>query len=117
MGIECHPESEAELRVVLEERVRPRWAAPIAIRRIRGGRQVAAINRRTSRGIRHEEPITEELSQQLDVGGLPAARARPGILEQWFHELGMFMIDPRDPGPIHLREIEEEVVVDAFSAA
>ena len=45
------PHAEAELGVVLEERVGPRRPAPVAVGRVRRGGQVAAVDRRAAGGI------------------------------------------------------------------
>ena len=112
--VERHPEAEAELRVVLEERVRPRRAASVAIGRVGRRRQVAAVDRRAAGRVGDEQAIAEQLREQLEVRRLAAARAGAGILEERFEELRALVIDPRDLGAIHFRKIEEEVVVDAF---
>ena len=43
--VDREPHAEAELRVVFEQRIRPRRSAPVAIRSVWRGRQIAAIYR------------------------------------------------------------------------
>ena len=105
VGVERHPEPEAELRVVLEERVRPRRAPSVAIRRVRRGRQIAAVDRRAAGRVRDQQAIAEQLREQLEVRRLAAARARAGVFEQRLQELRLLVIDPRDGGAIHFGEI------------
>src|SRR6185436_9101649 len=66
-GIESETHAEAELRVVLEQRVRPRGPAALAVHGVGSGRQVRAVDRRASGGVRDEGAITEELGEGLDV--------------------------------------------------
>ncbi len=78
---QAHP--QPELRVVLEQGVRPR--RPAAIRRLRpwGGGQVAAVDAGAAGGVGDHHPIAEHLGDQLDVRRLAAAGAGSGELEQW----------------------------------
>ena len=55
--------AEAELGVVLEERVRPRRAASVRALAVRGRRQVAAVDRRAARRVRDEEPVAANLGE------------------------------------------------------
>ena len=82
------PEPEPELGVVLEERVRPGWAAPVRVGRPGRGRQVAAVDRRAARRVRDHQPVAEELREQLQVGRLAAADACARELEERLQELG-----------------------------
>jgi len=85
--VEREAEAEPELRVVLEEGVRPGRPPAVTVRRVRRRRQVAAVNRRAAGGVRNEEPVAEELGEQLQVRRLAAARARSRVLEQRLEEL------------------------------
>ena len=85
--VERQAEAEAELGVVLEERVRPGRAAALAVRRPGRGRQVAAVDRGAAGGVGDEHPVAEELGDQLDVGRLAAAGAGAGELEERLEEL------------------------------
>ena len=52
--VEGEPHPEAELRVVLEERVRPGGAAAVAVLRVGGGGEVGAVDRRAAGGVRDQ---------------------------------------------------------------
>ncbi len=93
--VERQPEAEPELRVVLEQRVRPRRSAAVAVGRVRRRRQVAAVDRRAAGGVGDEQPVAEELRQQLQVRRLAAARARARVLEQRLEELRALVIELR----------------------
>jgi hypothetical protein len=115
VGVERHAESEAELRVVLEERVRPGRAPAVAVGGVRGGGQVAAVDRRAARGVGDEQPVAEELREELQIRRLAAARAGPRVLEQRLEELRALEIDASDLGTVLLRDREEEIVVGALA--
>jgi hypothetical protein len=57
--IDGEPESEGELGGVLEERVVPGRSAALEILSVRGGRQVAAVDRRAAGGVADERPVAE----------------------------------------------------------
>ena len=82
------PEPEAELGVVLEERVGPGRPPARGVDRPRGGRQVAAVDRGAAGGVGDHQPVAEELREELEVGSLAAARAGTGELEERLQELG-----------------------------
>ncbi len=114
MVLHAETHAEAELGVVLEQRVRPRRAATVAVRRVRGGRQVAAVDRRTAGRVRDDESIAEQLGEQLDVRGLTASRARSRELEERFEELRVLHRIVRDGGAVELGDRAEEVPALAF---
>ena len=114
--VDRQPEAEAELGVVLEERVRPRRAAPVGVDRVGRRRQVAAVDRRAAGGIGDERAVAEELGEQLDVRRLAAAGAGPGVLEERLEELRALDVE-LDLGPVDLRQAEEEGVVLALRVA
>ena len=91
---------EAELGVVLVERVRPRRAAAVGVRGPRRGRQVAAVDRRAPRGIGDLQPIAEELRHQLEIRRLAAPGAGARELEQRLEELHAAHV-----GEIHPRAV------------
>src|SRR5688572_16449560 len=91
--VDRQAEAQAELGVVLEQRVGPRRAAAIVVRAIRRGRQVAAVDRRAPRGIGNEKPVAEELGEQLHVRRLATAGAGTGELEQRLEELRALDVD------------------------
>ena len=82
LAVEGEAHAEAELGVVLEQRVRPGRPAAVAVRRPRRRRQVAAVDRRAAGRVGDEEPVAEELREQLQVRRLAAARAGARELEQ-----------------------------------
>ena len=79
--------AEAELGIVLEQRVVPRRTPAIAVRGPRRRREVGAVDRRAARRVGHDHAVTEQLRDELDVRGLPTAGARPGELEQGLEHL------------------------------
>ena len=82
------PQAEPELGVVLEQRVRPRRAAPVGVDRPRRGRQVAAVDRRAAGRVGDRQPVAEQLREELQIRRLAAPRAGAGELEQRLEELG-----------------------------
>ena len=117
MAVHAEAHAEAEFRVVLEQRVRPRRPAPVAVRRERRGRQVAAVNRRAARGVRHEGAVAEELREQLDVRRFAAPGARPRVLEQRLEELRRLVIDFRQIDARGVGQVEKERVVVPLGVA
>ena len=117
MAVHAEAHAEAEFRVVLEQRVRPRRPAPVAVRRERRGRQVAAVNRRAARGVRHEGAVAEELREQLDVRRFAAPGARPRVLEQRLEELRRLVVDLRQIDARGVGQVEKERVVVALGVA
>ncbi len=91
--VERQAEAEAELGVVLEQRVRPGRAAAVAVGRVGRRRQVAAVDRRAAGGVGDEQPVAEELGQQLQVRRLAAAGAGARVLEQRLEELRALVIE------------------------
>ena len=68
---------------------------PSRVRAVGRRRQVAAVDRRAAGGVADQQPVAEELGQQLDVRRLAAAGAGAGVLEQRLQELGALDVDPR----------------------
>ena len=85
--VDGEPEAEPELGVVLEQRVRPCRPAPVGVDRPRRRRQVAAVDRRAAGRVGDQQPVAEQLRQQLQVRRLAAAGAGAGELEQRLQEL------------------------------
>ena len=81
--------AETELRIVLEERVRPRRTPTVLALRVRRGGQVAAVDRGAARGVGDEQPVAADLGEELHVRRFAAARARAGELEQRTLELAV----------------------------
>src|SRR4051812_5838761 len=94
MRVERHPETEPELRVVLEQRVRPGRSPSVSIGRVRRARQVATVNRRTAGGVGNQQPVAEQLGEQLQVRRFATAGAGARVLEQRLEELRALMVDP-----------------------
>src|ERR1035438_3494466 len=65
--VQREAEPETELRVVLEERIRPRRAAAVRVRPVGGRQEVAAVDRGAPGGVRDERAVAEELREALDV--------------------------------------------------
>ncbi len=114
--VDCQPETEAEFGVVLEERVRPCRAAPLAVRAIGRGGQVASVDGGTTRGVGDQRAIAEQLRQQLHVRRLAAAGARAGELEQGLEELTVLRVLPKC-GAVRLRDLQEVFEVVALTLA
>ena len=117
VAVESQPHPHAELRVVLEERVRPGRAASLAVGGVGRGREVAAVDRAASGGVGHQDPVAEELRQELDVRRLAASGAGAGILEERLEELRGLHIQGARLRPVGLGQVEEERVVLALGLA
>ncbi len=114
--VERDSHAEAELRVVLEERVGPRRSAAFRVLGVRRGGQVAAVDRRAARGVGDIQPVAEQLGQQLDVSRFAAARAGAGELKQRLQQLQILHLRVRELGAIHLRQAKEELPVLALGS-
>ena len=79
--------AQAVLGVVFEQRVAPGRAAAVFALAIGNGREGAAVDRGASGGIGDDHAFAKKLGDQLDVGGLAAAAAGAGELEQRLTEL------------------------------
>src|SRR5205085_10314376 len=108
------PGADTEVRVVLEQRVAPRRTAPLGVRGPGRRRQIAAVDRRTTRRVRDNRAIAEQLRHQLDVWSLAASNAGAGELEQW--PLQLLMPDQRgvQQRAIRLGHFEKELPVLLF---
>ena len=114
--VEAGAEAEAELRVVLEQRVRPGRAAAAGVLGVGRGGQVAAVDRRATGGIGDEQAVAEELGEQFQIGSFAAAGAGPGELEQRLHELrGLHVVAQHLA--VGVRQVEEEGEVLALGFA
>ena len=110
LRVEGEPHPQTELGVVLEQRVRPGRAAPVRVGRPRGGRQVAAVDRRAAGGVRDEQPVAEQLGEDLQVRRLAAPLAGPRVLEQRLERLRALDGRRLDERAVELGDREEEVV-------
>ena len=105
--------AEAELRVVLEQRVGPGRPASVAVDGPRRGGLVAAVDGRAAGGVGDDGAVAEELAQELEVRGLAAAGAGAGELEQGLEQLDVLDLARVERVPVHLRQVEEELPVRA----
>ena len=80
-------QAQAELGIVLEQRVGPGRAAALGVRGPGRRRQVAAVDRRAAGGVGDLQAVAEQLREQLEVRRLAAAGAGAGELEQRLEEL------------------------------
>ena len=82
---------------------------PVAVRRPRRRRQVAAVDRRAPGCVRDQHPVTEELGQHLEIRRLAAPFAGARVLEQRLQHLGALHRRRIDERPVDLGDREEEV--------
>ena len=87
LGVEREAHPEAELGVVLEQRVAPGRAAAGGVHGPRRRRQVGAVDRRAAGRVGHDHPIAEELADEPDVRRLAAAAAGTRELEERLEHL------------------------------
>src|SRR3990172_45700 len=71
--VDGEAEAQTKLGVVLEERIRPRGAAPLFVLRPGRRRQVGAINRGAAGGVGDDGPVAEELREELEIRRLAAS--------------------------------------------
>jgi hypothetical protein len=91
---------------------------PCGIGRVRRRRQVAAVDRRAAGGVGDQQPIAEQLRQQLEVRRLAAARAGARELEQRLQQLRALHVELRWRHRIEFRQrCEEEVEARTFAVA
>ena len=109
LGVDAQPHAEAELRVVLEQGVRPGGTASVGAGRPRGRGQVAAVDRRASGGVGNQQPIAHELGEELQVRRLPAPGARARELEARRQLLRPLDRLGADRGGIGIGDRQEEV--------
>ena len=109
LGFIAEPHPEAELGVVLEQRVVPRRAPSFGVRRPRRGRQVGAVDRRAPGGVRDDHAVAEQLGDELDVRGLATAGAGARELEQRLQRLGALHRIVRQGVAVDLGKRQEEV--------
>ena len=117
LGLEAEADAQAELGVVLEQRVAPRRATALGV--LGPGRrgQVAAVDGRAPGGVGHQHAVAEELAGQLQVGGLTAPRAGSGELEQRLEDLGTFHRVVGEQRTVQFGDGLEEVPVLALAVA
>jgi hypothetical protein len=106
VGPQSQPETE--FGVVLEERVGPGRSSSRRVDGPRGGGQVATVDRGTPGGVGHDEAISEQLREQLEIRRLAASGAGAAELEQRLQRLGPLDGRHRHLTAVDGREIEEE---------
>ena len=114
MRIHARRQTQPELGVVLEEGVRPCGSATGSIDAPRRRREIAAVDRRASRGVCDQEAVAEQLRQELEVRRLTATGAGPRELEERLGKLRALDVGG-DPRPVHLRKVEEELEVSPLA--
>ena len=117
LHVERQPHTEAELGVVLEQRVVPRGAAAVVPGRPRSRRQVGSVDRRAAGRIGDDHAVAEQLRDQLDVRRLATARARAGELEEWLEYLRTLDGIVREQAAVEVRDRLEIVPSPPFDIA
>src|SRR5690349_16981563 len=114
--IQRQSHAETKLSVVFEKRVAPRRTTTVFVLRVRRGRQVSAVDARTTSGVRDDRSIAEKLRHQLDVRRFPTTRARAGELEQRLEQLNVLHRIERDKTVlVQVGQLEEVVPVHALA--
>ena len=117
LRLETQPDAQAELGVVLEERVGPRRSPALAVGGPGGGGQVAPVDGGAAGRVGHQQAIAEELGEQLEVGGLAATGAGPGELEERLEDRGPLDRVVGEQAPVELGDGPEEVPAGALGVA
>ena len=102
---------QAEFGVVLKERVGPGRPATFLVGAIGRGRQVAAIDGGATRRVGDEQPVADELGEQLEIGRLTATGAGAGEFDERRHELRALDPGRIEPRAVRIRELHEKVPV------
>src|SRR5690349_5124817 len=84
------PHAEAELGVVLEQRIAPGGTAAFGVDRVGRGGEIAAVDGGAAGGVGDQHAVAEELRHEFDVRGFAAARAGARKFEERLHELDVF---------------------------
>ena len=108
------PHAQAEFGVVFKQRIGPGRPAALAIYGVRSGRQIAAVDGRTSRSVGNEQAVTKQLREELDIRSFAAAGAGAGEFEERLKKLSVFHLRVRDALAVKLGQAHEKVPVDAF---
>ena len=114
MLVRRQAEAEPELRIVLEQRIRPGRSAAFLVLCPGRDRQITAVDRRAAGRIGDLGAVAEQLGQQLEVRSFAAAGAGAGELEQRLEELHAAHIGEIDPRPVIDRQCLEERHVAPF---
>src|SRR4030095_7443481 len=115
--VQSHAHSQAELGVVLEERVRPRWTSTVTVERPRRRRLASAVDRRAPSRVRDEGSIPEELTHELEIGCFAAAGASARELEERLEKLDILYLTGTELVSVGLGQAEEEGPVPRFRLA
>jgi hypothetical protein len=67
LSVDREPETESELGVVLEQRVRPSRPAAVGVLCVWSGGEVPAVDRRATRRVRNQQAVAVKLGEELDV--------------------------------------------------
>ena len=88
--VDCCPDAEAELGIVLEQGVVPRGTATLGIDGPGCGGQVATVDRRAAGGIGNNHAVAEQLTGEFQVGCLAATHTGTREFEQGrrYHRAG-----------------------------
>ena len=108
VAVDRESQAEAELGVVLEQRVRPCRAVPVAVDGPRRRGQVPAVDRGAAGRVGDRQPVAEQLRDELQVWRLPAPDARTGELEQRLQELRAAHRAEVDSRAVVARQLLEE---------
>ena len=112
VGGEAH--AETELGIVLEQRIVPGRPPALGVGRVRRGRQVATVDRRTAGGIGDQHAVAEQLRGEPDVRRFATADAGTGKLEERRQQHGAGHGAALDDAPVVVRQLEEELPVFRF---
>ena len=82
--------TQAELGIVLKQRIGPCRTLTLAVGRVRGRRCRTAVDRRTTRSVGNHHPVSEHLRDQFDVRRLAATGTSTRELEERLCELAVF---------------------------
>ena len=103
--------TQTMLGVVLEQGVGPSRSPAICTLAVRGGRQVAGVDRSTTGGIGGQHPVANHLGYQFDVRGLAATGTSAGELKQRTFELAALDGPDVDQAFINFRQRQEGLPV------
>src|ERR1041384_6987762 len=105
VSIDRETETESEFSVVFKKGVGPRRSSAVAVRCVRGGGKIAAVDRRASGSVCDEQTIAKQLCEQFQIRSLTATGTRARVLKQRLEKLRAFMIEAHDVGAIELGKI------------
>jgi hypothetical protein len=115
--IDGQAHAQAEFGVVFEQGIGPGRAASGRIGSVGCGRQVSAVDRGASGGVRDERAVAKQLREELDVGCFAAARARARKFEERFEQLNVLDLRVRQTAAIEIGDRQEKVPILALGLA